>query len=52
MMRRTQDWEDEMFGYLRLVTLALLAMTAISVATVAPAMAYEQIIYCLDGDGS
>jgi hypothetical protein len=35
----TQNWEDQMLAYLRVITIAFLTATAIGTATVAPAVA-------------
>jgi hypothetical protein len=43
-MPGTPDWEDGMLAYLPIMTIALLAMTAISVATVALAMVADYYI--------
>jgi hypothetical protein len=46
---RPVNMEDGMLAYLRITTIALLAMTAISSATVAQALAHEPIHYGWDG---
>ncbi len=43
-MPGTQDWEDGMLAYLPIMTIALLAMTAISIATVGLAMVADHYI--------